>query len=111
MPAVKNAGRADDTVRSQYGGRMSIGTGIALFVIGAVLAFAINVDLGGAIDLHLIGYILMGAGFIVFVIGLVFLLRKRQSTTTVTSGVGANGEQVAQRSTSSNDSPIVPPQA
>jgi membrane-bound ClpP family serine protease len=89
---------------------MSIGTGIVLFVIGAVLAFAINLD-NPVVDLDLIGYILMGAGFVVFVIGLVFLLRKRQSTTTVTSGVGANGEAVQQRSTSSNDSPIVPPTA
>jgi membrane-bound ClpP family serine protease len=90
---------------------MSIGTGIALFVIGAILTFAINVDLGGAINLDLIGYILMGAGFIIFVIGLVLTLRKRQSITTVSSGVGANGEAVQQRSTSSNDSPIVPPTA
>ena len=76
---------------------MSIGTGIVLFVIGAVLAFAINLQ-NSVIDLHLIGYILMGAGLVVFVIGLVFMLRKRQSTTTVRSGVGANGEQVSERS-------------
>ena len=107
---MKNAGRADATSPAQYGVRMSIGTGIVLFVIGAVLAFAINLD-NPVVDLDLIGYILMAAGFVVFVIGLVFLLRKRQSTTTVTSGVGANGEAVQQRSTSSNDSPIVPPSA
>jgi len=89
---------------------MSIGTGIVLFVIGAVLAFAINLD-NPVVDLDLIGYILMGAGFVVFVLGMVFMLRKRQSVTTVSSGVGANGETVQQRSTSSNDSPIVPPTA
>ena len=33
---------------------------------------------------HLIGYILMAAGVVVFIIGLVFMLRKRQSITTVT---------------------------
>jgi len=89
---------------------MSIGTGIVLFVIGAVLAFAINLE-NPVVDLDLIGYILMGAGFVVFVLGMVFMLRKRQSVTTVSSGVGANGETVQQRSTSSNDSPIVPPTA
>jgi Na+/proline symporter len=82
---------------------MSIGTGIVLFVIGAVLAFAINLQ-NSVVDLHLIGYILMGAGVVVFILGLVFMLRKRQSTTTVRSGVGANGEQVSERSTAtSND--------
>jgi len=81
---------------------MSIGTGIVLFVIGAVLAFAINLQ-NSVIDLHLIGYILMGAGLVVFVIGLVFMLRKRQSTTTVRSGVGANGEQVSERSTATTN--------
>jgi len=88
---------------------MSIGTGIALFVIGAVLAFAVQIDTGGVIDLHLIGYILMAAGFVVFVIGLVFLLRKRQTTTTVRSAVDpASGENIQSRSTaSSNDNPIV----
>ena len=89
---------------------MSIGTGIVLFVIGAVLAFAINLE-NPVVDLDLIGYILMGAGFVVFALGMVFMLRKRQSVTTVSSGVGANGEAVQQRSTSSNDSPIVPPTA
>ena len=86
---------------------MSIGTGIVLFVIGAILAFAVNVDLGGAIDLHLIGYILMGAGVIVFIIGLVLMFRKRQSVTTVHNGVDANGASVTQRRTSENDTPIV----
>jgi hypothetical protein len=83
---------------------MSIGTGIALFVIGAILTFAINVDVD-AINLDMIGIILMVAGAIVFVIGLVFMLRKRQSTTTVRSGVDASGVQVNERSTASNDTP------
>jgi len=86
---------------------MSIGSGIALFVVGAILTFAINFDTGG-INLDLIGYILMGAGFVVFIIGLVLALRKRQSVTTVRSGVdSASGERIDQRSTSSTDGPIV----
>jgi Domain of unknown function (DUF6458) len=87
-------------------GRMSIGSGIALFVIGAILAFAVKIP-NSFVSLPLIGYILMGAGVVVFIIGLAFLLRRRSSTTTVRSGVNANGEQVQQRSTaSSNDEPL-----
>ena len=105
---MKSAVPAERIASGHYGDGMSIGTGIALFVIGAVLAFAINLD-NAFVDLDLIGYILMGAGLVIFIIGLVLTLRKRQSTTTVSSGVGANGEQVQQRSTSSNDAPQVPP--
>ena len=88
---------------------MSIGTGIALFVIGAILTFAVNIDTGSAINLDLIGYILMGAGVVIFIIGLVLMLRKRQTTTTVRSAVDpASGENIQSRTTaSSNDNPIV----
>jgi hypothetical protein len=78
---------------------MSIGTGIGLFVVGAILAFAIHLD-NAVVSLQLIGYILMAAGVVVFIIGLVFMLRKRQSVTTVTSGVDADGRAVDQRRTS-----------
>lgn len=86
---------------------MSIGTGIVLFVIGAILTFAVNVDLGAGVNLDLIGYILMGAGLVVFLIGLVLMFRKRESITTVHNGVDANGGSVSQRRTSENDTPIV----
>jgi hypothetical protein len=77
---------------------MSIGTGIGLFVVGAILAFAIHLD-STVVSLQLIGYILMGAGLVVFILGLVFTLRKRQSITTITSGVDADGRAVNQRHT------------
>lgn len=70
-----------------------------MFVIGAVLTFALNFETG-FVDLDLVGYILMAAGAVVFVIGLVFMLRKRQSITTVQSGVDANGGAVQERRTS-----------
>jgi hypothetical protein len=79
-----------------------------LFVIGAVLTFAIAADTWGGINVDLIGYIFMGAGLVVFVIGLVFMLRKRQSVTTVHSGVDASGASVTQRKTAeSNDTPTM----
>jgi uncharacterized protein YacL len=77
---------------------MSIGTGIGLFVVGAILAFAVRLP-NAVVSLPLIGYILMVAGVIVFIIGLVFMLRKRQSITTVQSGVDADGHAVTSRRT------------
>lgn len=65
---------------------MSIGAGIVLFVIGAILVFAVNVDTSQFIDLDLVGYILMGAGVVVFLIGLVLMFRRR-STEQVTRTV------------------------
>jgi hypothetical protein len=61
---------------------MGIGSGIALVVIGAILVFAINVDLGGFVDLDAIGFILMGAGALVFLISLMYMLIRRQSAGT-----------------------------
>lgn len=55
---------------------MTIGTGIVLFVIGAILTFAVNVELE-AINLDLVGYILMGAGALVVILGLILLTVRR----------------------------------
>lgn len=87
---------------------MGIGTGIALFVIGAILAFAVNVDLGGFVNLSLIGYILMGAGVVVFLISLVLMLRRRSTVSTSRTAVDpSSGEQVTQRRTTDNGDPLV----
>ncbi|GAA2991979.1 nitrate reductase gamma subunit [Microbacterium terrae] len=82
---------------------MSIGAGIALFAIGAILAFAVNVEVEW-VNLDLIGYILMGAGALVFVIGLVLMLRRRRTETVTRTAVDPNSsEQVTRRSTSQTD--------
>jgi len=86
---------------------MSIGSGIFLIVVGAILAFAVNIE-NSVVDLDLIGYILMAAGVVVFIIGIVLALRKRQSVTTVRSGVdSASGESVTQRRTSTTPDDVV----
>lgn len=86
---------------------MGIGTGIALFVIGAILAFAVNIEIA-AIDLTMIGYILMGAGVVVFIISLIMMLRRRQVSSTTRSAIDPNsGERVTRRSTTDNDGPVV----
>jgi hypothetical protein len=73
---------------------MSLGSGIFLFIVGAILAFAVDFEVSG-VNLELIGYILMGAGVIGVIIGLVLMTRKRQSSA-VTSSVAdpVSGEQV-----------------
>jgi hypothetical protein len=60
---------------------VSLGGGIFLIVVGAILAFAIRVS-PTWIDLQLVGYILLGAGVVVTIIGIVLMVRKRSSTVT-----------------------------
>ena len=59
---------------------MSIGTGVALVVIGAVLYFAVHVTVSG-IDIPTVGLILMGVGVVVFVVGLILAFRGRRSVS------------------------------
>ena len=73
---------------------MRIGSGVALVVIGAILAFAVNVTPAG-IDLQTVGYILMAAGVFLLVVTLVVAFRGRsRSRTTETTVDPATGRQV-----------------
>jgi hypothetical protein len=82
---------------------MSIGFGIFLFAVGAILAFAVNVTLEW-ITLSTVGYILMAAGAVMVVIGGVLMARKRSSVTTQHTHVdAASGEQVTRRESVASD--------
>lgn len=82
---------------------MSIGAGIVLFVIGAILAFALNVQTEW-VNLDLVGYILMGAGVVVVLIGVVLLMRRRRTDVVTRSTVDpAMGEQVTRRTAATTD--------
>jgi hypothetical protein len=73
---------------------MSIGLGIFLIVLGAILAFALNVQVDW-IDLQLVGYICLIAGVIVTILGIVLLVRRRQSLTTQRTSIDpATGERI-----------------
>lgn len=73
---------------------MSLGAGIFLFVVGAILAFAVSADVPG-IDLTTVGYILMVAGAIGIILGIVLLTRRRRSVSESRSIVDpASGESV-----------------
>ncbi|MCU1558525.1 MAG: hypothetical protein JWN09_2520 [Microbacteriaceae bacterium] len=85
---------------------MSLGTGIVLFVIGAILAFALNIQVSW-VDLHLVGYILMAAGVVGIILGIVLITRRRQSIATSRSTVDpVSGDQVS-RQTVDRDDPLV----
>lgn len=58
---------------------MGIGGGIALIVIGAILAFGVS-DTIANVDLTVIGYICMGAGLLALVLALV-MNRQRAHTS------------------------------
>ncbi|MEO7007234.1 MAG: DUF6458 family protein [Terrimesophilobacter sp.] len=78
---------------------MGIGSGIFLFVIGAILTFALNFRVDW-IDLDLVGYILMIAGVVVFVISLVVVFRRRSTSTTTRTAVDpSRHERVTERET------------
>ena len=81
---------------------MSIGTGIVLFVLGAILVFAVNVEVTW-VNLDMVGYILMGAGVVIFLIGIVLLARRRRTETVSRTYVDpATGEPTTRRSVSSS---------
>ena len=72
---------------------MSIGGGIFLMAVGAILAFAVQ-DSWPVIDLTMIGYIMMGAGFLITVLGLILATRKKKAVSTTQTVNGPNGEGI-----------------
>ena len=71
---------------------MGLGVGIFLVAVGAVLAFAVNVDTTSAgVNLHTIGLILLGIGALGILLSMVFwsswggpsAFRRRTTTTTL----------------------------
>ena len=79
---------------------MSIGAGIVLFVIGAILAFALNVQVDW-VNIQLVGYILMGAGVVIVLIGIVLLMRRRQSESVTRTAVDPVANERVTRSATS----------
>jgi hypothetical protein len=60
---------------------MGIGGGIALLVVGAILAFAVRESLEG-INTTMIGWILMGAGLLTIILSLVINNQRRNTSHT-----------------------------
>ena len=64
---------------------MYIGGGIVLLVVGAILAFAVNDQSIGAVDLQMIGWICMAGGALAILLSLV--LNAQRSNTSHTEVV------------------------
>ena len=60
---------------------MGLGTGIALLVVGGILAFGVK-DSFSALDLTAIGYICMGAGVLAIILTLVLQQQRRSTSHT-----------------------------
>jgi hypothetical protein len=76
---------------------MGIGFSIFLLALGAILAFAVNATVAG-LDIHIVGWILMGAGVIGLILTMVVLAprRRRTVTETTTTPVAATEHQVSE---------------
>ena len=55
---------------------MTIGSGIGLIILGAILAFGIEADAISGINLQFIGYILMVGGLVGLIIGIGLISRR-----------------------------------
>ncbi|WP_062070392.1 DUF6458 family protein [Demequina sediminicola] len=60
---------------------MAIGSGIFLIAVGAILAFALN-ETVDAVNLVMVGWILMGAGAIGIIVSLIVNGQRRNTTHT-----------------------------
>ena len=81
---------------------MGIGSGIFLFVVGAIVAFALNFTVTW-VNLSMIGSLLMGAGVLIFLISLVTVFKKRSSSVTTRTAVDPDrGEKVTEHETKSD---------
>lgn len=59
---------------------MGIGLGIVLLVLGAILAFAVEFQVAGGIEINTVGYILMAAGILALILGLVMHTQRTNTT-------------------------------
>jgi hypothetical protein len=83
---------------------MGIGGSIALLVIGAILAFAVkDTDLGGWLDINVVGWVLILAGLVGMVLTLwVWNTRRRRVVAVPTARMDryvdpASGQEVVER--------------
>lgn len=60
---------------------MGLGTGIALLVVGGILAFAVQ-DSFEAVDLTIVGYICLAAGALAIILSLVSNNQRRSTAHT-----------------------------
>jgi protein-S-isoprenylcysteine O-methyltransferase Ste14 len=72
---------------------MGIGAGIFLIAIGAIIAFALNIE-SSLLDLSIVGWVLMIAGVVGILLQLWFWNSRKRSTTVVAPQQPAQPGQV-----------------
>jgi Domain of unknown function (DUF6458) len=77
---------------------MRLGTAIVLLALGAILTFALNVDVSG-IDLQVVGWILMIAGALGIVLELAVWAPRSRRRVSSTEAYGAPAGAPVRRST------------
>jgi hypothetical protein len=78
---------------------MRLGTAIVLLALGAILTFALEVDVSG-VDLQVVGWILMAAGALGIVLELaVWGPRSRRVTSSDSYGTAPDGAPVRRTTT------------
>jgi hypothetical protein len=77
---------------------MRLGTGIFLLALGAILAFAVDVQLSG-VDLRVVGWILMVTGALAAVIELAVWAPRRRRVVRTDSYPGVDGVPAPRRTT------------
>jgi hypothetical protein len=58
-------------------GTVTIGAGLALIIIGAILTYAVEIDISG-LDIRVVGIILMVGGLVGLIIGIVRMANGRR---------------------------------
>jgi hypothetical protein len=77
---------------------MRLGTGIVLLALGAILTFALDVDVSG-IDLQVVGWILMVVGALGIVLELAVWGPRQRRVTHTSDAYAAPGAAPVRRST------------
>jgi uncharacterized protein YacL len=85
---------------------MGYGLGVALLVIGLILALAVEFDVAG-LDIHVIGWILVVGGIAVIALTAVQLNARRRQTTVATT-TDAHGRQATTERRTESDPPPPP---
>ena len=85
---------------------MGYGLGVALLVIGLILALAVEFDVAG-LDIHVIGWILVIGGIVVVALTAIQLNTRRRHTTVATT-TDAQGRQAQTERRTESDPPPPP---
>ncbi|MFV0320446.1 MAG: hypothetical protein ACK5IN_08840 [Microbacterium sp.] len=70
---------------------MTIGIGIALLIIGVILSFAFDVKVGW-FNLYVVGYTVMGLGFLVLVVGVARAVVRRGKAADATDSTTSDDD-------------------